>query len=94
MTCTVFDLLLLLLSVSEQGHSLDPSTASAALEALHQEGAWDVAGQVLTACVEGGGAVGPVAVQRLLLSASLAGSWKAVRHVLQVMSQQQPLGRP
>jgi len=74
----------LLLSIHAQGHRLDPSTAAAALDALHQEGAWDVAGLVLAACIEGGAAIGPVAIQRLLLSSALAGAWKAVRHVLQV----------
>eukprot|EP00775_Hariotina_reticulata_P010634 gene10634-10792_t len=69
--------------VQGTGHTLDPCTAAAALDALHQEGAWDVAGLVLAACVEGGAAIGPLAIQRLLLSSALAGAWKAVRHVLQ-----------
>jgi hypothetical protein len=74
----------LALVMAQQGHSLDPGTAAAALEALQAQHAWQHAGQLLRACYGVGTVVSQLVVQRLLLACVQEGSWKAAREILQV----------
>ncbi|WIA19333.1 hypothetical protein OEZ85_003965 [Tetradesmus obliquus] len=72
------------LLIAQQGHSLDPATAAAALDALQAQHAWQHAGQLLRACYGVGTVVSQLVVQRLLLACVQEGCWKAAREVLQV----------
>ncbi|WIA39598.1 hypothetical protein OEZ86_005682 [Tetradesmus obliquus] len=72
------------LLMAQQGHSLDPATAAAALDALQAQHAWQHAGQLLRACYGVGTVVSQLVVQRLLLACVQEGCWKAAREVLQV----------
>lgn len=74
----------LMLLMAQQGHSLDPGTAAAALDALQVEGSWQLAGQLLRACYGAGTVVSQLVIQQLLLACAEQGAWKAAREVLQV----------
>lgn len=72
------------LTMSNQGHSLDPATAAAAMDALQQQGAWGCAGQLLKSCYDAGAVMSHVVLERVLLTCANEGAWKAAREVLQV----------
>lgn len=63
---------------------MDAPSASAALEALQQEGAWVLAPPLLTACLEAGALVSPLLLQNILLVATQDKLWRVAKEVLQV----------
>lgn len=86
-TCKAPQMVLqLALTMSQQGHSLDPATAAAALEALQHEGAWTVAGQLLRSCYAAGALVNHIVLEQVLVACAASGAWKAAKEVLQVWS--------
>eukprot|EP00879_Flechtneria_rotunda_P000660 GHRR01000774.1.p1 GENE.GHRR01000774.1~~GHRR01000774.1.p1 ORF type:complete len:981 (+),score=385.98 GHRR01000774.1:3353-6295(+) len=81
----------LALLMNQQGNSLDPATAAAALDALQQAAAWHVAGQLLKCCHDAGNVMNARVMQQVLLSCALEGAWKAAKEVLQVAASAKQL---
>lgn len=63
---------------------MDAPSASAALEALQQEGAWHLSGPLLYSCLDAGAVVSPLLLQHILLVCTQDKAWRVAKEVLQV----------
>ena len=63
---------------------MDAASASAALEALQHEAAWQLSGPLLFACMDAGAVVSPLLLQHILLVCTQDKAWRIAKEVLQV----------